>query len=270
MTAAKPHISSLNKRRWSGRLARHAYRNANGLFPPEGVLIDAVAPAATSGRILDIGVGTGRTTEALRALSRDYVGVDYSSEMIRAARQRYPDVDFQCTDARDLSEFPSGSIDLVWFSFNGIDYVSHEDRLQILKEIYRVTAPGGLFCFSSHNRDFRDIKGDKQRKFYLALNPVKLLYRAGMHVLSRWSSWQLGECEYSTPEFAVYNDAELNSRLLTYYITLRKSTEQLEGIGFLTLQALGKEGEPLDSDAPCRDSFMIHYMCKKPELAEGS
>lgn len=50
-------------------------------------------------------------------------------------------------DARDLSTFSDQSFDLVWFSFNGIDYVNHIDRLTILQEIYRVTKPGAILYF---------------------------------------------------------------------------------------------------------------------------
>ena len=39
-------------------------------------------------------------------------------------------------DARDLSQVANASFGLVVFSLNGIDAVSHCDRLQILQEVY--------------------------------------------------------------------------------------------------------------------------------------
>ena len=264
--ALQHNISDLNKRRWSGKLAGHAYRKAKGLFPAEQVLIELVSPRISGKRILDIGIGTGRTTEPLRSLSRDYVGIDYSPEMIRYARQRFPEVDYRCIDARDLADFADGSFDLVWFSFNGIDYVSHEDRLQILSEIYRVTKSGGLFCFSSHNRDFRGIELDKRlRAIELMSNPLKLAYRVIRYGWSMYNAWELKGRQSCTPEFAIFNDSELDHRLLTYYSTLQNQIDQLRLIGFGKIEAFDEEGKRLDVNVPYENGFMMHYLSEKPK-----
>lgn len=101
--------------------------------------------------LLDLGVGTGRTTAALRAVSGSYVGVDLSPQMIAAARQRFPDADLQVADAADLARFPTGSFDAVVFSFNGLDYVPLRRRNAAVREIRRVLRPGGVFIMSTHN-----------------------------------------------------------------------------------------------------------------------
>ena len=64
---------------------------------------------------------------------------------------RWSNARFSVADVRDLGEFEAGSFDLVLFSFNGIDCIGHQDRLNALREIGRVCAPNGIFCFSSHN-----------------------------------------------------------------------------------------------------------------------
>lgn len=74
-------------------------------------------------RILDLGVGGGRTTPYLSSLSRNYVGVDYSQEMIRVCRKKFPGKRFIVLDASDLSSFEDSSFDAVVFSFNGLDYL---------------------------------------------------------------------------------------------------------------------------------------------------
>lgn len=51
-----------------------------------------------------------------------------------------------------MSALPSDHDALTTFSWNGIDCVDYKDREQILKEMYRVTRPGGLVLFSTHNR----------------------------------------------------------------------------------------------------------------------
>ncbi|MET0342372.1 MAG: class I SAM-dependent methyltransferase [Polyangiales bacterium] len=101
--------------------------------------------------ILDLGVGGGRTVSLLRALSTDYVAIDYTDVLVDAARRRYPGVDIRLGDARDLSQFADGTFGLVVFSYMGIDSVGREDRRRILREVRRVLRPGGTFWFSTLN-----------------------------------------------------------------------------------------------------------------------
>lgn len=101
--------------------------------------------------ILDLGVGTGRTTEALRSTGHSYVGVDLSPQMISAALDRFPDADMQVADAADLGRWHDDSFDAVVFSFNGLDYVTPQRRSAALDEIRRVLRPGGVFIMSTHN-----------------------------------------------------------------------------------------------------------------------
>jgi SAM-dependent methyltransferase len=119
----------------------------------EQTAVLAVAPFVRNKRILDIGVGAGRTVGLLSLLSDSYVGIDYASEMVAACHAKYPNSDIRWGDARDLSMFPDGSFDFVLFSFNGIDTLDHEGRAIALSEIYRVLDEGGFFVFSTHNKN---------------------------------------------------------------------------------------------------------------------
>jgi SAM-dependent methyltransferase len=101
--------------------------------------------------VLDMGVGGGRTTPHLAERAHRYVGIDYSEEMVRACRARYPNERFELCDASNLSTFADGSFDAVVFSFNGIDYLGPEERARCFSEVARVLADDGKFIFSSHN-----------------------------------------------------------------------------------------------------------------------
>lgn len=102
--------------------------------------------------LLDLGVGGGRTTPHLSRIASRYIGIDYSEEMIRACRAKFPELRFEVQDAADLSLFADESFDTIVFSFNGIDYlVPSEKRERCLHECYRVLKQGGTFIFSCHN-----------------------------------------------------------------------------------------------------------------------
>ena len=120
------------------------------LFPVEDHLFDRYArPGA---RVLDLGVGGGRTTAALRPMAARYVALDYSEAMVRSCREAHPEADVRLGDAADLREFDDGNFDLVVFSYNGIDYLHPvEKREQCLSEIARVLGRDGVLLLSTHN-----------------------------------------------------------------------------------------------------------------------
>ena len=61
-------------------------------------------------KILDVGVGGGRTTRYLAALASHYVGIDYAPAMISACREKFPDLEFCVGHADDLKEFDRASL----------------------------------------------------------------------------------------------------------------------------------------------------------------
>lgn len=126
------------------------YAGLNYLTPCEQLLFDTYLHRGMA--ILDLGVGGGRTTPFLSQLASHYVGVDYSEEMIRVCRSKFPQLQFEVDDAADLSRFADASFDAVVVAFNGIGNLApDEKREQCLRECYRVLKPSGVLIFSSHN-----------------------------------------------------------------------------------------------------------------------
>ena len=74
-------------------------------------------------KMLDIGVGGGRTTLHFAPLVKEYVGIDYSQNMIKACQERFAQVSFQTADARSMGIFKDSTFDFILFSYNGIDYI---------------------------------------------------------------------------------------------------------------------------------------------------
>ena len=144
-------VDDVNRSTWTAVADEYAIE---GWGDPGEVAGMVVAADLARGRpVLDLGVGGGRTTSLLRLVSSDYVGIDYTPELVDLCRRRHPDADVRLGDARDLTTIPSGSRGLVVFSNNGIDAVDHDGREQVLAEVHRVLEPDGVFFYSTLNKD---------------------------------------------------------------------------------------------------------------------
>jgi demethylmenaquinone methyltransferase / 2-methoxy-6-polyprenyl-1,4-benzoquinol methylase len=108
-------------------------------------------------RVLDLGAGTGVSTEEL-ALSGAYVaGIDISLGMLAAGRRVRPHVPLVAGDALNLP-FPDATFDAVTSSFVIRNIANTPEAL---RELARVTKPGGrlVICEFSHptNGAFRTV-----------------------------------------------------------------------------------------------------------------
>ncbi len=232
-----------------------------GLQPPEAAILELIAGELTGREALDIGIGVGRTTPHLLALAASYVGIDYSEGMIEVARRRFPGVDLRHGDARDLSEFADESMGFVMFSFNGLDYVDHADRLQVLGEVRRVLAPNGLFLFSSHNRACpKDGLKTLIPPMVWTWNPAKLAVRTGRALAETARRGKRlrrnRRLEAETPGHSIRCDPTHDRGLLTYYITRAGQEAQLLSTGFVAEAVYNLSGEPAGSD--CIDSWLTY------------
>ncbi|BCJ43866.1 demethylmenaquinone methyltransferase [Actinoplanes ianthinogenes] len=104
---------------------RKATREALGLRPGE--------------RVLDVGAGTGVSTDELGRSGAFAVGADLSVGMLQAGRRVRPDVPLLAGDALRLP-FPDATFDAVTISFALRNVV---DTSAALREFGRVTRPGG-------------------------------------------------------------------------------------------------------------------------------
>ncbi len=212
-------------------------------------------------RVLDLGVGGGRTAPVLAPNVARYVGVDFSKRMVAKCQMRFPNWDFRWGDARDLSMFDAASFDFVLFSYNGLDYVGDEDRRRVLGEVRRVLDRDGIFAFSSHNLD---ASADAAWRWRVVLRPrppaelARTLRRAGRSIRNRL--YNAGR-QIRTERYAVLNDRAYQFGALTYYIGPAAQLDQLRQAGFTdTVDVLGDDGLPLSLSA--KREF-LHYVARK-------
>jgi len=143
-------MADTNQRRFSAPEVVDLYAKHPQLEPAERAIGDKYIKSYM--RILDVGVGGGRTTAYLSSIAREYVGIDYVQQMIDVCRRRFPGLVFITADASDLSGFEDASFDAINFSFNGIDFFeSNGGRHRFLQHAARVLTDNGLLIFSGHN-----------------------------------------------------------------------------------------------------------------------
>ncbi|HVT74348.1 MAG TPA: class I SAM-dependent methyltransferase [Lacunisphaera sp.] len=133
-----------------------------GLWKSERAIISRYLPDR-SARILEAGCGAGRVSVALRQLGYERVtGFDFAAELVEQARnlaeeRGLADLAFLQADATQLDSchvLRDMTFDGVLFLFNGMMQIpGRGNRRAAMRELHRVCRPGGIFIFTTHDRD---------------------------------------------------------------------------------------------------------------------
>ncbi|HWA38750.1 MAG TPA: class I SAM-dependent methyltransferase, partial [Burkholderiales bacterium] len=162
----------------------------------------------------------------------------YLPAMVESVRRQYPSVDVRLGDARNLSAFADATFRLVAFSNRGIDAVSHEDRRCILAEAYRVLEPGGIFWFSTLNKDGEVprlrpwsprlpwLRPGVPRRFGHLLRTLRSMPRGTLNYYRSSSARAEGDGWLTAPFYAH------NFGLIVHYTTLGSQIAELQQAGF--------------------------------------
>jgi ubiquinone/menaquinone biosynthesis C-methylase UbiE len=271
-------LDRINQRTWNSRDASRAFSRAESWIDPgEKAAFTLIADECRNQPILDIGIGPGRTVPLMMQISENYTGIDYTAKLLDLARERYPNVDLHHMDARNMSALPSNHYALTAFSCNGIDCVTYDDRVVILKEMIRVTRPGGLLFFSSHNRDgpgFHESLADLMPRF--TPNPLRYGWRAFRTArvlpLATYNYLRHVPLHSNLDGYSIKTAAAHYFGILIIYTTLNEQRRQLASLG-LELEAVfgSGDGKPVADDAQMSDAWWLHFIARKPaSRADGA
>jgi ubiquinone/menaquinone biosynthesis C-methylase UbiE len=253
------NIDDINKSAYAAAEVVDWYQDLDVILKPEAAILKKIQFAIKGKKLLDIGIGAGRTTKFLLEISSDYTGVDYTPRSVGLAQERFPDCRILCCDARDLRPFDDSDFDFVLFSLNGIDNMIHEDRKLVLNEIYRTLKPGGRFMFSTHNRDYKYFDKLPWQEGRYDLNNLK----SCLYTLTRLPKhYRMKKYETRTDHYAIINDTAHGFSLLTYYIGRAEQVKQLHEAGFVKVEAYDMDGNPTEYDT---NSPWIYYLARRPE-----
>lgn len=99
-------------------------------------------------KVLDLGCGNGRLSVDVRKQKGIYLGLDNSLSLLKIARQKYPQAEFQFQDMTKL-KVKNNQFDFV-FAISTIHHIpSAKLRLRLFKKIYQTLKPGGRLVMSN-------------------------------------------------------------------------------------------------------------------------
>ena len=247
------NIDSLNLDFYNQPDTVEEYISQNQLWAEEKLIFSQYASFIRAKAVLDLGCGGGRTTPALSEMAADYTGLDYSLPLIEGCKTKFQSETFVHGDASAMDMFGDAQFDFVLFSFNGIDCMSQDKRIKTLHEVHRVLKPGGVFAFSSHNRDDnrRVVVFDKRVR-----NPIN-------HLRNFRSYWKVRQHQVREKTYEILSDPLAGFGHLTYYINASDQVQQLEDAGFKDTAILNQAVQFIEVDTPDCKSHFLHYICKK-------
>jgi len=250
------------------------YAQQHALLPPEQVVLEKFKDQLPTMKMLDIGIGGGRTTCHFADLVQEYVGIDFDKRMLQACKQRFPHtsekIAFHHGDVRSMTLFNDQCFDFVLFSFNGIDYLSHEDRVIALKEIRRVTKAGGHLLFSTHNLNCID----EVFALRISKDPFQLSRELYRYFVLRMMNGRVSKMKTQT--YAMIYDGIYRKKLAWLFLSIWKhmgyfyyskpeeQIRQLEEVGFKVAHIYARRGEEITDRAQlgANTDYWIHYLCE--------
>jgi ubiquinone/menaquinone biosynthesis C-methylase UbiE len=252
-----------NKESWESQKVVNSYKDQKKLQKPEQTILDMLADDLKDYRMLDIGIGLGRTTHHFAPLVEEYVGIDYSASMIEACKREVEDlkgnISIREGNVLSMDEFQAGYFDLVLFSYNGIDYLkSPEDREAAFQSIRRVGKKGGIFVFSTHNLGYLD----KLYAIRVRRRIPYTLYQIYSYFRLVWENGFPGK--YKGRDYAIINDGAHKFGLKTFYIDPLYQKKQLEEMGFSNIRLFSlKEGSEIEvgDREKIKKNAWIYYVC---------
>ena len=135
------------------------------------------------GPVLDFGCGPGRSLRLFlrRALDVRIVGTDVDAKSIEWCRANFPFGEFHVNSQRPPTRLPAATFGFV-YAISVFSHLSEANHLDWLRELARVTRPGGLLVLTVHGRHALN-RAEKEESFFRMLEITRGdLERAQSHV----------------------------------------------------------------------------------------
>jgi len=113
----------------------------------------------TGGKILEVGVGTGRLFSDALNSGADIYGLDVSEEMLKVLYKKIPENQHFRISRQSITDFTyEHKFDLIVAPFRVIMHlIDKEDQMEALDNVYRHLNPNGRFIFDAFIPDLRQL-----------------------------------------------------------------------------------------------------------------
>jgi SAM-dependent methyltransferase len=112
------------------------------------ILDTFAAQAKGQGLVADLGCGPGMVTQYLHDQGVTITGIDISPRMIQRASELHPKVPFKCEDFTRLEVVDDHWAGIV--AMYSLIHLPREEVQGVLRDFFRVLAPGGLLLLAFH------------------------------------------------------------------------------------------------------------------------
>lgn len=171
------------------KTAKEYVENVKGLVPMNE--LEKFIKYVSSGKILDIGCGSGVAAKNIQEKGHQVYGVDLSEELLKAAKKESPNSKFYMRDMRVLG-FNDSEFDGIWHVASLL-HLEKKDVPTALNEANRVLKSGGVMYLSIKGGEGEGIELDKrydglpkQYTYFETEEINKLLENANFEVLENY------------------------------------------------------------------------------------
>jgi SAM-dependent methyltransferase len=112
------------------------------------LLDNFAAQVKGQGQVADLGCGPGMVTQYLQDQGVTVMGIDISPRMIQRASELHPKVPFKCEDFTRLEVLDNQWAGIV--AMYSLIHLPREEVQTVLRDFFRVLAPGGLLLMAFH------------------------------------------------------------------------------------------------------------------------
>src|SRR6185437_3554474 len=230
---------NINQRTYSSAKIVSLYAADKELQKPEATIFNILKNELHTKRMLDIGVGAGRTTS-------------HFVKDVKNARFEVMDM------TKGLKGIQDNSFDFILISFNSIDHLTYSERNEVLGQVRRILTKDNPFCFSTHNINF--LKAPPAFKWKDLFSPYALVKTTYLNLLSLKNRRKLLN---ENSSHIIVNDGAHTFGLNLMYVDLINQMESLEKAGFNNIRVFSESGEEIKSReelASARD-MSVYYLC---------
>lgn len=210
--------------------------------------------------ILDLGCGTGNHAIHLSDKSFNVTGIDKSSVNIQIAKQKSKKVNFI---VGDITNYKSNiQYDICLSMFSTICYLSNIEFKQMLKNIFKLLKPGGIFIFDYWNGNAVLTEKPSQKIKIIKKNNIRLFRIATPNVDTLEQKCSI-EYHCIVEENLKFKEEFKEIHTMRYYFPAEMNS-LLQDAGFIDIKIDSMNKEQNDVLWPLKNWYFL-ISVKKPE-----